>query len=493
MQTRIDDYAAGLLERMKRVVGEVSLSEVARRTGTPFASLHRYFHGTKVPAEFLAAFARAFEVNPAWLLHGEGAPLLADVSAVNARLGGDLLELVEAMNAVTRMRLGALTGKHHLKVLRELSDAMQRFGDLRGRLDAQSQPIFRDLLAEFDKQLRRRQLDRAAELRRALDQVSLLSGNEELHERFEALQGLQAHVERDFETAIAFHRRSMMRALAKGAEFTRAAAEHGGSFVVALRDYGRMEEAHRFAQAMLALMRGREDLADAIAWIEAYAGSIEVDLLRVGDALSRVARVLPGAIHDLRREGAGVWVRPSLWAGTARFEEMLEWGNNLPRKTRFLVRYANWREQPEWLELMLKRFVADEPLKLKSGDADARHAARLLAALKGERDPKFAPEPVQTPVAEFRDAVFEAQLALARNDAAAARKRVQEADRLLAALPAGITPDLEYHATHYRNVLRAGGKGLGDLKQRAEQFFERLLQGGCLEARFVLEPEAPRP
>lgn len=491
MQTRIDDYAGGLLERMKKVVGEISLSEVARRTGTPFASLHRYFHGTKVPAEFLAAFARAFEVNPAWLLHGEGAPLLADVSATNARLGGDLLELVEAMNAVTRMRLGALTGKHHLKVLRELSDAMQRFADLRGRLDAQSEPIFRELLGEFDKQLRRRQLDRAAELRRALDQVSLLSGNEELLERFEYLQGLQAHMERDFETAIAFHRRSMMRALARGAEFTPAAAGHGNNFIIALRDYGRMEEAHRFAEAMLALMRGREELADAVAWVEAFAGAIEVDLLRVGDGLARVNKVLPQVIYDLRREGAGIWVRPSLWAGTAHFAEALEWGANLPRKTRFIVRYACWREDPQMLATMLERFIADEPLKLKPPEADARHAARLYAALKGQRDPAIRPEPAQSPVAGFRDAVHETQLVLLRGEPA--RQLLLQADRLLAELPTGITPDLEYHATHYRNALRAKGKGLEELKQRARSFFTRLLHEGCLEARFVLEPEATRP
>ncbi|MCC6466281.1 MAG: helix-turn-helix transcriptional regulator, partial [Planctomycetes bacterium] len=390
MPTRIDDYSVGLLARLKKAAGDTPLAEVARRTGTPFASLHRYFHGTRVPAEFLAAFARAFDVNPAWLMHGEGAPLLADVSAANARLGGDLLELVEAMNAVTHMRLGALTGKHHLKVLRELSEAMQRYGELRTRLDRQSSPIFRDLLVEFHKALRSRQLDRAAELRRALDQVSRLSGNEDLLETFESLQGLQAHLERDLPTGIAFHRRSMVRAMAKTDQFNRQAAEHGTNFVVALRDYGRMEEAVRFSEAMACLLRGRDDCRDVAAWLEGFAGAIEADLLRVGNAVARVSRVLPGIMESLRRESAGMWVRPALWSGAMRFDEALDWGNNLPRKTRFVARFACWLEDTRALETVLDRFVADEPLKLHPAEADARHAARLLAALRSQPDPDIA-------------------------------------------------------------------------------------------------------
>jgi hypothetical protein len=380
-------------------------------------------------------------------------------------------------------------------VLRELSDAMERFDSLRARLDGQTKPIFRQLMQDFDKLLRRRDLVRAGEMRKALDQVARLSANERLLQHYDYLQGLQAHIEGDFGTAIDFHRRSFMRELARQAEFTRTAAERGGNFIVALRDHGRIAEAHRMVNAIIQLMQGREDLDDAIAWMEAFAGAIEVDLLRVGDAMTRVSRSLPVSVYDLRREGAGVWIRPSLWACSVTFEEALEWGNNFPRKVRFLVRYANWREEPGWIESLLEEHVADQRMKLHSTDPDARHAARLLAAQKGERDPEIQLAPARSPFADFRDAVLENQLALVRSDTAAARKHLLQADKLLKELPGDITPPLEYHATHYRNALRINSKarGIPALQNRARAFFEALLKDGCLEARFVLEPEAPRP
>ncbi|MCC6464947.1 MAG: hypothetical protein IT463_06350, partial [Planctomycetes bacterium] len=135
---------------------------------------------------------------------------------------------------------------------------------------------------------------------------------------------------------------------------------------------------------------------------------------------------------------------------------------------------------------VLDRFVADEPLKLHPAEADARHAARLLAALRSQPDPDIAAQAAAFPAAGFRDAVLEAQLAVLREDRAAARKLSARADSLLQQLPAGITPDLEYHALHFRNCLRANaGK---DLQSRATEFFRRLARDGCLEAAQLLKP-----
>ena len=77
-------------------------------------------------------------------------------------------------------------------------------------------------------------------------------------------------------------------------------------------------------------------------------------------------------------------------------------------------------------------------------------------------------------------------MAALRKDRAAARKLSARADNLLQQLPAGITPDLEYHALHFRNCLRANaGK---ELESRATEFFRRLECDGCLEAALLLKP-----
>ena len=117
-----DDEA--VRERLKRLVAERSQSEIARKTGAQVAAVNRYVHGARIPASFCSAVVRGLGVNPSWLLMGEGSPYLADVPARTARLGENLLELVEAMSTVSRMLIGSLAGKRQMKVLRELNDAL---------------------------------------------------------------------------------------------------------------------------------------------------------------------------------------------------------------------------------------------------------------------------------------------------------------------------------------------------------------------------------
>ncbi|MCA8946964.1 MAG: helix-turn-helix transcriptional regulator, partial [Planctomycetes bacterium] len=156
-----------LNSRLATLAEDRSLSDIARRTGTSVANVSRYISGTRIPGEFCAALVRGLGVNPSWLLTGEGSPFLSDVTEGTAQMAGDVLELVEAMNAVTHMRLGALTGKHHLKVLRELNDALLRYEELRARLNAHSAPIFKQLVDDLGAALGKLDIERAHDLRKA--------------------------------------------------------------------------------------------------------------------------------------------------------------------------------------------------------------------------------------------------------------------------------------------------------------------------------------
>ena len=92
-----------LRARLQQLALTHSQAELARKTGFPPANVHRFLKGGKVPTDFCEALVREFGVNPAWLLAGEGTAYLADVTAGTERMAGNLLELVEAMSAVSSL------------------------------------------------------------------------------------------------------------------------------------------------------------------------------------------------------------------------------------------------------------------------------------------------------------------------------------------------------------------------------------------------------
>lgn len=63
----------GLGERLKELRGEQSVAEFCRQFGIHRNTLPRYEDGKRTPdADFIAALCKHYNVNPAWLLLGEG-------------------------------------------------------------------------------------------------------------------------------------------------------------------------------------------------------------------------------------------------------------------------------------------------------------------------------------------------------------------------------------------------------------------------------------
>ncbi|MCB9933093.1 MAG: helix-turn-helix transcriptional regulator [Planctomycetes bacterium] len=470
---------AELLARLRQVAHNRSQAEIARRTGFPQANVHRFLNGHRVPAEFCQALAREFSVNPVWLLLGEGAPYLSDVPEGVARMGADLLELVRALSAVERMRLGSLTGKHHLRVLRELNDALLQHENLRARLNEQTRPVFGRLLDDIDRCLEKTQLEQAGDLLKAAGQVARLCDDETLALRLDGQRSFYAYLCREFELSIALQRRLFVRRLAGITQLGQEIGEHTRNFAVSLNATGRIREARRVCEAALAL--GRDSTGAWKLEIEVICGGMMLDLGELMAGLTRMQNAGPGAAELLWSRYSGLLVRGLLWGGLLDFDGAMQTGAELRGKNRQLLRFACWLEDPARIEKALARCVSDKPedllARVPENDLDTLHARCLLDALRGRKGAqrrfeagleKLPPQQRGRPTDPCHEAAVAAQLAEQTTGAKAARTAGQEALKLQREIPADFSPMWEYQALANRTLLRTG-KGEKDPIQWFQQ------------------------
>jgi hypothetical protein len=65
-------WHAEVAERLTLAADWKPFADVAGRTGFHAETVRRYLRTGRFPVQFLAAFCRAYEVEPRWMLFGEG-------------------------------------------------------------------------------------------------------------------------------------------------------------------------------------------------------------------------------------------------------------------------------------------------------------------------------------------------------------------------------------------------------------------------------------
>lgn len=272
-----DRYAEAFQERLKQLAGDSSQREFARKLGITHTYVGRYLKGGGAPATFCYLLVDKLGVNPVWLLTGEGAPFVTDMAIENSQMAGDILELVKAMESVTKMRLGALSGKRHLEVLRELNDALARHEELRERLNRQSRDIFRQILVELEKHLKNAELDKAEPLLKAANQISRLSDDAALKRSLGSLNAQYHYVSGDFDQAAAALTPVIVNYAASGAAITEELSTYANRLVATLMQSLRLQDAKRLLDAMLALAGREGRVWPALHTLRAQAGLIDIE------------------------------------------------------------------------------------------------------------------------------------------------------------------------------------------------------------------------
>jgi transcriptional regulator with XRE-family HTH domain len=451
VQTRDSASDAAIRERLNQLSAAHSQADIARKAGVTRSNVSRYLRDTRIPAEFCARMVAELGANPSWLLVGEGTQNVTDVGQGTIKLAGGLLELVQALNEVARRRLGSLSGKHHLRVLRELDDSLRRYETLRATLNESSRPIFSQLIIELTAAVARRDLPRAQDLSRAVGQVARLCDDDALASQFDQQQ---AHLELligNREQALDLQRRVFMRELRRGV-LSEGGCRLAFNLVVSLCENLRYAEGARIGRAALALADPKARKSDdfhalRVAWARAL-----IETGRLKPALAAIQRSF-GRLRGRAREAA---------SGTALLAALLSCAVDPIEAHRVYadtagvaavdLRYAIWLEQPPYIEAAIARAIKHS--QLQAGPT-LQLAQAVLAALKGGRKQLAADTlekmTAQGPGHAFAAAVWRTKLARlqARPEAKSAAK---QAEQLRQGLPPDLSTDWLTQCEHWRNA-----------------------------------------
>ncbi len=475
-------------ERMRVLVKTRSQSDLARKTNTLVSTVNRYLKATKIPGEFCTAVINGLGVNPAWLMTGEGTPYLADVSAGTSEMATNLLELVEAMNQVAKMKLGALTGQHHLKVLRELNDALERYEALRAVLNRRTRTVFRELLDGLKKALHELDQQRATEIRKAATQVSRLCDDPQLTVEFDNLQEFYEQIFGDQVRALELSRKVFVKSL--GAADVTMDKEHMAlaiNLVVSLHKADRCREARRICRATLALYEDVGKDWGRFRQLNALNAVLDIELGNLREGLRQLHDTYPVLPEALQRSFSGKLVETMLLSGLAPLDYAPAIGLDSTSKAVALIRFAGLMENTEAVKQLWQRHKPDDKHGLVE-DSIFEAYARVLAgketvaafekALAAERN-RIAVRPTQ----EFAYSACACQLARLKGDEKAARKHFEEAAVKLAELDPQVNPQMLALALHWANALKLFGAGAKqkeakETRDKATAFFQEHFERG---------------
>ncbi|MBE7491710.1 MAG: hypothetical protein HS108_08165 [Planctomycetes bacterium] len=479
MRNRESPASHQALQRRLRVLAErYSLSEIARRTGTPLASVSRYFRGTRVPAGFCGELATHFGVNPIWLLTGEGVPWTTNVPGHTSAMAGDLLKLVEAMNSVAHARLGALTGKNQLRMLRDLDDALHRFESLRRRLKEHAEPVLSRLLEDIDDAMNRTDVDRAAELHSTIGQVRRFCDAPDLEYRVERACAKYELMRRNPQAALRHQQRVFRLSMGDGLFTGASDLEEAIRLAFLLAEAGREQQALSLCLAALELVPEQGKQWESYPFLAFLTGHYMTNHLRLFEGIERMQRWQPHVTGATRvRATRHMLAFALLYAGLVQPDEAFDFGGESEVKAMNLLYFAIYRADAGYLRRALKY---RDKVRGQSADlaplAYVEDYARLLAEVRSGGDEGGRFDRLRRRALEHPQATTEQELHVFETQLLRLLGRAEPARRALCAAEAAITRPVRpartlllVRALHYRNALELGHR---DLRREARRFFE---------------------
>lgn len=454
-----ESYRNELRSRLHTLRDRFQQVEIARRTGLPAANVHRYMKSGKIPAEFVCALTDAFDLSPEWLLKGEGEPVTSDVKAAASAKAGELLDLVKAMNAVARMRLGAVVGDSDRRRVRELSETLETFDRLRARMNEKSRPVLEQIISDMGRALSRMDMPEARSLRETAVELSRLCTDDDLLERLDEVQSGVEYLSGNVDKALEFVRRVFARRVRDGRLTELSSIQVCTNFVMALRETSRIAEARRVAGAIVSLVEGTDEVAPTLCDLRMLWGNLHIEMGELAEGM-RIMEAEFAKVPPSKRISATVLMARGLQlTGVMDYFGLVNFGVTSSGRQRLLLRLACFREDEAMLKHATENLIGTDANSAKPDEYDALRARLLLKVLRGgksglrefdklaDEHPPVAPSPT---VRRIYVEVHRGQLARLAGDRKAVMTQVARTREAYTELPPEISTRTEFRVLHLR-------------------------------------------
>lgn len=289
--TDADALDEAIRARLAELVNRHTQAKIAARTGVAPSNVSRYLSGTRIPASFCAAVVTALRVNPTWLVMGEGAMYLDDVSADTAATAGSLSALVQAMTNLASQKLGGLLSIGHQRALYDLDQNFHAFERAKRELNERTRPVLANALGQFEQAILDQQWARAKGLRDVAQQAARLCEDVELRMKVEHWQAHLEYYLGNWEAALAHTRKVFLHHLYAGDVEGEHALQEMYNYALIAAEFDHIDDADRVTRMAMIFAEKHPDSAKAreIAFL---AGAIAV---RKGDLIGGMPQMLAAA------------------------------------------------------------------------------------------------------------------------------------------------------------------------------------------------------
>lgn len=286
-------------QRLQKLCDRFGKANLARACDIPASSLSRYLQGARIPGQVLSDLSLRMEVNPQWLLEGEGPMMKFEVAKPAHSLAEQLMSLVESMRTIARLKLGAVMSDNRLKAVYELRHAIQAYHEQLKHADAAIAPALRETLSRIETlALKDGDWDQAEVMAAGVEMLAEFCTDSRLRLRIDSMTAMRFALHNELDKALAAHESGLSRVLAlRDWDESSLKFLHDHTRLLLLVDRG--SDALRMCEAALALLK---DDPTSRSFLWALKAAVYLEIGDAGKGLSLLQehfeRLPAGAMKD---------------------------------------------------------------------------------------------------------------------------------------------------------------------------------------------------